>query len=152
MFDAIIDAYKGAEPYEIVISESIANALNAGATKIKLAVNNGAFIVEDNAKGMSEQDFMQYHNLFYSTKLKGSAIGFVGIGAKLSLRYGASIITETKSQEIHKASEMKLIDGEVCWRYLENLPFNLDHEGTIYAVEFPRVQKYLTKENITKTV
>lgn len=137
MLENFVDTYNE-EYYEILINESIANALDANATIIKLYLNNNNFFfVEDNGNGMSEDEFEKYHDLNYSLKRKGSGIGFAGIGAKLYLLKGKKILTETRSDYFHKASEMELVNDKVRWRYLDEMPFGLTHKGTIYGVTLP---------------
>ncbi len=136
IIDDLLKMYQE-EPHEVLVIESIANALDAKATKIKITIEDGVYSVEDNGNGMTEQDFQEkYHSLAFSTKKRGEGIGFAGVGAKLYLIFldaGNRIITETKSKTFHGASELTLVDGEPKWRKITSDV--LKHSGTKYAVE-----------------
>ena len=101
------NSYNHANDWEIAVLELIANAIDAKASEIKIGFSkqskeqeNGAFYIklfcEDNGKGMSYNEFLEYHNLGSLTKDKSTGtIGFAGIGAKLCLDLCEHVYTET---------------------------------------------------------
>ncbi|MEM3191385.1 MAG: ATP-binding protein [Candidatus Parvarchaeota archaeon] len=119
-----LDGYS-AEPEEVMVIESIANSLDAEASNIWVSLwaeaGKGYFYsISDDGKGMTEEEFKHnYHSIGFSTKPKGNAIGFAGVGAKLylaMLHAGDSIYTETKSTGYHGASELALIGNSMKWK------------------------------------
>ena len=93
--------YKEEYDIDIMFTELIANSIDAGASVLKIDVNyeNNVVTFIDDGKGMNRDDFDEYHNLgSLSTKLKGSGIGFAGIGCKLYIDKCEKIITVTKQK------------------------------------------------------
>src|SRR2546428_7045456 len=85
MMDDFLKMYNE-EPHEVLILESIANALDANASTIKIVVEDDVYTIEDDGTGMTEKGFEEnYHSLAFSTKIRGEGIGFAGVGAKLYL-------------------------------------------------------------------
>ena len=114
-----------AEPEEVMVVESVANSLDAGARNIRVSLwremGKGDFYsISDDGAGMTEQAFRHsYHALALSTKAKGNTIGFAGVGGKLylaMLEAGDSIYTETKSTTYSGASELALIGNAAKWK------------------------------------
>lgn len=138
-----------------MVVESIANALDANASRIKITIEDGIYSIEDDGKGMTKQEFEDnYHSLAFSTKTRGEGIGFAGVGAKLYLIFletGNKIVTETRSESFHGASELVLMEGEPKWRHVAVL--HLDHNGTIYNVQLHKTHKQLlTPDKVMKIV
>lgn len=154
MIDDFLKMYPE-EPHEVLVTESIANALDAEASSIKITIQDGTYTIDDDGRGMTESEFEEnYHSLAFSTKTRGEGIGFAGVGAKLYLIFleaGSKIVTETRSTDFHGASELAVIDGEPRWRRIT--PSRLDHNGTIYTVQLHRThQQLLSPDKIMKIV
>ncbi|HOA83921.1 MAG TPA: ATP-binding protein, partial [Thermodesulfovibrio thiophilus] len=94
---------------EAIITELIANALDAGASQIRFVIDQErrTMSILDNGKGMTRQDFEKYHDIAASTKSRGEGIGFAGVGVKLSLLIAEKVITETKSRGFYKGTSWK---------------------------------------------
>lgn len=113
-----------ADPEEVMVVESIANSLDAGARNIRISLwrsERGDFYsLADDGAGMNQRDFEHsYHALAFSTKEKGGTIGFAGVGGKLylaMLEAGNSIYTETKSTTFHGASELTMKGDNARWK------------------------------------
>ena len=113
-----------ADPEEVMVIESIANSLDAKPKNIivnlKRTGTGDIYSIADDGRGMTENDFEDsYHGLALSTKEKGTAIGFAGVGGKLylvMLEAGHSIYTETKSSSFHGASEFTMKGDQAVWR------------------------------------
>jgi hypothetical protein len=97
---------------EVLVLEAVANALDAKADNVNImfersGANYYVRFVND-APGMSEQDFENYHTLSLSSKSKGQGIGFAGVGAKIFLASddGSEIITATMNGDGLLASRM----------------------------------------------
>ncbi len=90
------DAYPFALEEAIVI-ELVSNALDAGPTAIRLAVDRAkrTMIVVDDGSGMSRGELEGYHDIASTTKEKGKGIGWAGQGAKLALLAARKVYTET---------------------------------------------------------
>lgn len=129
------NSYNHANDWEIAIVELIANAIDAKASKIKIGFSrqgkereNGVFYVkitcEDNGKGMSYNEFIEYHNLGSLTKDKSTGtIGFAGIGAKLCIDLCDYVYTETSNGRERLASRW--------W-------FSKDSNEPIFVLEKPK--------------
>jgi len=107
-------------PYDsltALIVETIANSIDANATKISINVSDDSYCILDNGTGMTKSQFIEYHNIASLTKEKGKGgIGFAGIGAKVYLDRAYYIITETKSKSFHGATKWMLTkNGELIY-------------------------------------
>src|SRR3989344_5552775 len=107
---------------EIVISELIANALDSGASLIKITTDNErkTLTVTDNGHGMRRPILREYHNIAAMTKERGRGIGFAGVGAKLSLLLAKSVNTETKGGYGSKCATLWRLAGETRapWKFV----------------------------------
>lgn len=147
-------------PAECVVIEAIANCLDAKATKIDVNLitdKNGKkiFRVIDNGKGMTKEEFEEnYHALSVSSKVKGEGIGFAGVGSKLYLVFlstGERIVTETKSDNLHAASEITVIGGEPKWTFIDKRA--LTTNGTLYEIRLNEEDaNFLVREKIVQIV
>jgi len=147
-------------PAECVVVEAIANCLDAKANRIDVSIYIDAegrkiFKVVDNGKGMTKEEFEEnYHALSISSKVKGEGIGFAGVGSKLYLVFlsaGESIVTETKSDSFHAASEITVIDNEPKWIYIDKR--TLTNTGTLYEVKLNEEDaNFLTQEKIIQII
>jgi hypothetical protein len=95
---------------EAIVTELIANSLDAKASEIRFQTDaaQSTLRVSDNGSGMEARDFVEYHDVAASTRIRGRGIGFAGVGAKLSLLVATEVITETKTATSHNASRFRL--------------------------------------------
>ncbi|HLD20925.1 MAG TPA: ATP-binding protein [Patescibacteria group bacterium] len=99
LLEDLRDAY--ASPVEeVIVTELVANALDSGATQIRLEAHPSVktFRCIDNGTGMNRAALRSYHNIAASTKERGEGIGFAGVGAKLSLLVAETVVTETRGK------------------------------------------------------
>lgn len=100
-------AYQIRNPCEVLISELLANSLDASAKKVAVELEGSCpkvLRISDNGKGMTKKDFEDYHNLASVKKHKGPGIGWAGIGAKLYIDRAKEIYTETCSDSFSGAT------------------------------------------------
>ncbi|MEK7619698.1 MAG: ATP-binding protein [Patescibacteria group bacterium] len=99
LLEDLRDAY--ASPLEeVIVTELIANALDSGATQIRLEASPAErlFRCIDNGEGMNRAALRSYHNIATSTKERGAGIGFAGVGAKLALLVAERVVTESRGK------------------------------------------------------
>jgi len=126
---------------EVVITELVANALDAKATKISIDYDfrQKVLVVSDNGSGMSKEQFRKYHDLAAGLKTRGTGIGFAGVGAKISFNIAEKVITETRSDNFEGGSIWHLetnSDGveKLVWREIS--PKSLIGKGSRIEVFF----------------
>jgi len=122
---------------EVVVSELVANCLDAGATRISIEFdpNTGILVVEDNGKGMTPSEFAGYHDFAAELKIRGTGIGFAGVGAKVSFRIADRVITETRSKSFSAGSNWYLQDRRrLIWEEIK--PRHLKGTGTRVEIHF----------------
>jgi hypothetical protein len=97
LLEDLRDAYPGPLE-ETIVSEIVANALDSGAATITLTIDQSAatLTVADDGRGMSRGELRRYHDLAASTKVRGTGIGFAGVGIKLGLLACGAVLTETR--------------------------------------------------------
>lgn len=105
LLEDLRDAYPGALE-ETILTEIIANSLDAGATRITLAADPSVpcLTVVDDGSGMIRRDLRHFHDLAASTKSRGQGIGFAGVGIKLGLLLCEEVVTETRRASHHVAT------------------------------------------------
>ena len=98
----LADAYPG-DLHETILTEVIANALDSGATRVRLVTDLSAqaLTVIDDGRGMRRADLRRFHDLGASTKTRGQGIGFAGVGIKLGLLVSDEVITESRRGKEH---------------------------------------------------
>lgn len=76
LLEDLRDAYSGALE-ETILTEIVANALDSGATHIRLATNaaEATLTVTDDGRGMQRRELARYHDVAASTKSRGEGIG-----------------------------------------------------------------------------
>jgi hypothetical protein len=99
LLEDLRDAY-AAPIEEVIVTELIANALDSGATEIRLETrpSQALFRCTDNGTGMNRAALRSYHNIAASTKERGAGIGFAGVGAKLSLLVAQKVVTGSRGK------------------------------------------------------
>lgn len=115
LLEDLRDAYPGGLE-ETIVTELVANSLDAGATLIRLKADpaGATFQLEDNGRGMVWKELRQFHNLASSTKTRGAGIGFAGVGIKLALLIAREVITESRRGKSHAASRWHLQSRELA--------------------------------------
>ncbi len=109
LLEDLRDAYPGAIE-ETILTEIIANSLDSGADRIRLAADppSASIAIMDNGSGMPRRDLRRYHDLAASTKSRGQGIGFAGVGIKLALLACKEVVTETRRGKVHVATSWHL--------------------------------------------
>ncbi len=126
-------------PFDVVITEVVANSLDAKAKTIDLSWNEEAnvLVVSDDGNGMDAVDFSEYHDFAAELKSRGSGIGFAGIGAKVSFNIANRVLTKTRTNAVSNASDWWWHkDGSLRWKHIRSQP--LPHDGTRVEVRFDR--------------
>ena len=115
LLEDLRDAYPGGLE-ETILTELIANSLDADATVIRITADPAAatFQLEDDGRGMVWKELRQFHNLAASTKTRGAGIGFAGVGIKLALLAAREVITESRRGKSHAASRWHLASREMA--------------------------------------
>ncbi|MDI6788197.1 MAG: ATP-binding protein [Planctomycetota bacterium] len=103
---------------EAIIVELIANSLDAKSSVIEIKTSKEElfFEIKDNGRGMKEEEFKNYHNFSMTFKEKGKGIGFAGLGAKLALKIGGNIVTETIASKFKGASDWCFKGKKPLWQ------------------------------------
>jgi len=113
LLEDLRDAYPGGLE-ETILTELVANSLDAGAANIRLFADPAAaeFRLEDDGRGMVWKELRLFHNLAASTKTRGEGIGFAGVGIKLALLAASEVLTESRRGKSHAASRWHLASRE----------------------------------------
>jgi len=139
---------------EVIITELIANSLDAKATLISIDYDNSTkkLIFTDNGEGMTEDQFSKYHNLAAGLKTRGTGIGFAGVGAKISFNIADRVITETRSSSFNGGSNWQLEklpkeEEKLIWTDIQ--PVHIQGFGTRVEIDFSTEEKlsYTTSED-----
>ena len=95
---------------EVILTELVPNALDSGASEIRLTVHAAqrTLTVSDNGQGMTPPQLDRYHDVAATTKERGTGIGFAGLGAKLALLAAEAVITETRAALSTNATRWRL--------------------------------------------
>jgi hypothetical protein len=109
LLEDLRDAYTGSLE-ETILTEAIANALDSGATRVRLLTDaaNATLTIIDDGRGMQRRELARYHDIAASTKRRGEGIGFAGVGIKLGLLVSREVITETRRGATHVATRWYL--------------------------------------------
>jgi len=109
LLEDLRDAYTGSLE-ETILTEVVANALDSGATRVRLltAAATATLTIIDDGRGMLRRELARYHDIAASTKRRGEGIGFAGVGIKLGLLVSAEVITETRRGATHVATRWHL--------------------------------------------
>jgi hypothetical protein len=120
LLEDLRDAYTGPIE-ETILTEVIANALDASATAITLSVDraSSALAIVDNGRGMQRRELARYHDIATSTKTRGEGIGFAGVGIKLGLLVSREVITETRRGATHVATRWSIASRHRApWKWI----------------------------------
>ena len=131
LLEDLRDAYPGALE-ETILTEILANALDSGASRIRIHTDSAAasLTIIDNGSGMPRGELRRYHDLATSTKTRGQGIGFAGVGIKLALLACKEVITETRRASTHVASQWHMAARHKApWRWIPP-PGMVDTQGT----------------------
>ena len=109
LLEDLRDAYTGSLE-ETILTEVVANALDSGATRVRLLTDavDATLTVIDDGRGMQRRELARYHDVAASTKRRGEGIGFAGVGIKLGLLVSREVITETRRGATHVATRWHL--------------------------------------------
>ena len=113
LLEDLRDAYPGGLE-ETILTELVANSLDAGATVIRLFAEpaSSTFRLEDDGRGMVWKELRRFHDLATSSKTRGDGIGFAGVGIKLALLAAREVVTESRRGKSHAASSWHLASSE----------------------------------------
>ena len=120
LLEDLRDAYTGALE-ETILTEVVANALDSGATRIRLLTDpaDATLTIVDDGRGMLRRELARYHDVAASTKARGEGIGFAGVGIKLGLLVSREVITETRRGATHVATRWHLASRHRApWKWI----------------------------------
>jgi hypothetical protein len=120
LLEDLRDAYSGPIE-ESIVTEVVANALDAGAATIHIAIDPAAstFAIVDDGRGMKRRELARYHDIAATTKRRGEGIGFAGVGIKLGLLVSREVLTETRRGRTHVASSWALTSrSRAPWKWV----------------------------------
>jgi hypothetical protein len=120
LLEDLRDAYTGSIE-ETILTEVVANALDSGATRIRLLTNStdATLTIADDGRGMHRKELAQYHDVAASTKRRGEGIGFAGVGIKLGLLVSKEVVTETRRGATHVATRWHLASRHRApWKWI----------------------------------
>ena len=120
LLEDLRDAYPDAIE-ETILSEIVANALDSGATSVRVLTDPSekTVVVVDDGCGMGRRELARYHDLAASTKARGEGIGFAGVGIKLGLLVAEAVLTETRRGSVHVATRWHLASRQKApWQWV----------------------------------
>jgi hypothetical protein len=120
LLEDLRDAYTGALE-ETILTEVIANALDSGASRVRLTTHaaDATLTVADDGRGMQRRELARYHDVAASTKSRGEGIGFAGVGIKLGLLVSREVVTETRRGKSHVATRWHLASRHRApWKWI----------------------------------
>ena len=123
LLEDLRDAYTGSIE-ETILTEVVANALDSGATRIRLLTHStdATLTIVDDGRGMQRRELARYHDVAASTKRRGEGIGFAGVGIKLGLLVSREVVTETRRGATHVATRWHLASRHRApWKWIAPL-------------------------------
>ena len=120
LLEDLRDAYTVALE-ETILTEAVANALDSGATRIRVFTNaaDATLTIVDDGRGMQRRELARFHDVAASTKTRGEGIGFAGIGIKLGLLVSRAVVTETRRGGTHVATRWHLASRHRApWKWI----------------------------------
>jgi hypothetical protein len=136
LLEDLRDAYPGSID-ETILTEIIANALDSGARRIAIDTDASApaITIADDGAGMRRRELARYHDIAASTKLRGTGIGFAGVGIKIALLVCAEVLTETRRRGHHVASAWRLASRQKApWRWVPPPGLVADHGTAVRLI------------------
>ena len=130
-------AMYGEDTFDVVLSELVANSLDAKPSEISIDWDRDRriLVVTDDGVGMDAESFAQYHDFATELKSRGDGIGFAGIGAKISFNIADRVVTETRHNGTVSSSDWRWYDdGTLRWYSVERNCLKSD--GTRVEVHF----------------
>lgn len=153
LLEDLRDAYPG-ELEETIITEIVANALDADASRIVMETNpsEGTLTVIDNGSGMPRKNLVRYHDIASSTKRRGQGIGFAGVGIKLGLLVCEEVLTETKRGQTHISTTWHLSSRHRApWKWVTPIGM-LSHQGTAIRLKLQNLLSPLLDQGFLSAV
>jgi len=133
---------------EVIVTELVANALDSGATRISFFADKeqGVLRCVDNGRGMQRRSLKDYHNIAATTKMRGSGIGFAGIGAKLSLLVSSRVVTETCGPRRSRAATEWFLESptRAPWRFIPRSGYVGTPRGTAIILFLSKKESLLS--------
>jgi hypothetical protein len=120
LLEDLRDAYSGPLE-ETILTEVVANALDSGATRIRLLTNaaDATLTVVDDGRAMLRRELARFHDVAASSKRRGEGIGFAGVGIKLGLLISREVVTETRRRATHVATRWRLASRQRApWKWM----------------------------------
>ncbi len=121
LLEDLRDAYTGSLE-ETILTEVIANALDSGATRIRLLTDalDATLTIIDDGRGMQRRELARYHDIAASTKRRSESIGFAGVGIKLGLPgrrpgsgYRGSAVRFRLGEDAMNKAKLRWADGRI---------------------------------------
>src|SRR2546425_8317095 len=109
LLEDLRDAYTGALE-ETILTEVVANALDSGATRIRLLTDPAAatLTIVDDGRGMQRRELARYHGVAASPKARGEGIGVAGVGVKPGVLVSGEVVSGTRRGAPHVATRGRL--------------------------------------------
>ena len=120
LLEDLRDAYTGSLE-ETILTEVVANALDSGATCVRLLTGSpdATLTIVDDGRGMQRRELARYHDVAASSKARGDGIGFAGVGIKLGLLASSEVVTESRRGATHVATRWHLASRHRApWKWI----------------------------------
>jgi Histidine kinase-, DNA gyrase B-, and HSP90-like ATPase len=154
LLEDLRDAYTGALE-ETILTEVVANALDSGATRVRLLPDpaDATLTIVDNGRGMRRRELARYHDVAASTKARGEGIGFAGVGIKLGLLVSREVVTETRRGATHVATRWHLASRHRApWKWVPPLGLTADRGTAVRLTVTNQLSPLLDAGYIEETV
>jgi len=132
LLEDLRDAYPGSLE-ETIVGETVANALDSGATNIAFDADPAAasLAIVDDGEGMTRAQLRRYHDLAATSKRRGRGIGFAGVGIKLALLACDKVVTESRRAGRTAATSWRLASRQRApWEWIAPIGLVQGPSGT----------------------